>query len=326
MQQLVAFDLVQFRNRNDQMKVFSLKLLCGVCLVASLAVSEAHAAPLPGTYEITVGAKAVDGSAPPMVSYLATTGAPGQQWKWNGSKFTNLQSGSLLADKGNGAPTQNSTGDSFNLVTAGSGWQIVDARTGNYLGILNGALSFNKTQRSSWIFTKLGSELVSPDGVFSFGAACNGTDCPAAQSHVVVNNVTVANASGICLRAASGTSHPYMMDGYAEWSQWNPSSGAFVSVPAPGVACNSLPYSADGSTLSTPGTGTLVTGDGTWSLGTTMCSNAYQTLLNGVQTGGGCGTELLVANDGNMYTKDYGGNWWQWVNGGWTNLNTTTTP
>jgi hypothetical protein len=308
------------------MKLFPLKILASASLVTLLALSGAYAAPASGTYQITVGSKAVDGSAPPAVSYSATTGSTGQQWKWNGSKFTNVQSGALLADNGNGTATENSTGDAFNLLVAGAGWNIVDARTGNYLGILNGALSFNMNQKSSWIFTSVGTEFVTPDGVFSWGAACTGTDCPAAQYHVVVNNVSLPSASGICFRAVSGTSHPYMMDGYGEWSQWSPSAGAFVSTAAPGVACSSLPYSADGSTLSTPGTGTLMTAAGTWSLGTAMCANAYQTLLNGVQVGGGCGNELLVAKDGNMFTKDYYGNWWQWVNGGWTNLNTTTTP
>jgi hypothetical protein len=308
------------------MKVFSAKALFGTLFFVSLALSEAGAVPLPGTYQITGGANAVDGSAPPQVRLSPITGGPGQQWIWNGGKFTNVQSGALLADNGNGAPAENSTGDMFNLLRAGAGWNIVNARTGNYLGIANGSLSFNKVQKSSWTFTSVGSELVTPAGVFSFGAACTGTDCPAAQYHVVVNNVTLSNASGICFRAELGVTNPYIMDGYGEWSQWNPTAGTFVSAPAAGVPCGTLPYSADGSILSTPGTGMLVTAAGTWSLGTAMCSNAYQTLLNGVQVGGGCGTELLVAHDGNVYTKDYYGNWWQWINGGWTNLYTTTTP
>jgi hypothetical protein len=322
----VASEPLQFRNWNIKMKVFSLKILFGASFVALLAASGAHAAPVAGIYEITVKTNAVDGSAPPAVKFSPTTGAPGQQWKWDGAKFMNIQSGRLLADNGNGAPTQNSSGDTFKLLVAGSGWNIVDTRTGNYLGIVNGTLSFNMNQKSSWIFTSVPSEIITSDGTFSFGTACTGTDCPAAQYHVVVNNVSLPNASGICLRAAAGVRHPYLMDGYGEWSQWSPSAKAFVSVAAPGVPCSALPYSADGSTLSTPGSGTLVTAAGTWSLGTAMCGGAYQTLLNSSQAGGGCGDELLVAKDGNMFTKDAGGNWWEWINGGWTNLNTTTTP
>jgi hypothetical protein len=305
------------------MKVLSLKILLVAFFVSSLAFGGAYAAPASGVYQITVGTKAVDGSTPPAVLYSPITGASGQQWIWNGATIANVQSGALLADNGQGAATENSSGDTFKLLAAGSGWNIVDTRTGNYLGIYKGALSFNKTQKSSWIFTRVGPKLLTPDGVFSWGAACTGTDCPAAQYHVVANNVTLPN-SGICLRSISGK--VYLMDGYGEWSQWRPNVGAFVSASAPGAPCNSLPYSADGSTLTTPGAGALVTAAGTWSLGTAMCAAAYQTLLNGVQAGGGCGNELLVANDGNMYTRDASGHWWEWVKTGWTNLNTTTTP
>jgi hypothetical protein len=194
------------------MKLFSLKVLSAVSFVASLACGGAYAAPPAGTYQITVNIKAVDGSAPPAVSYSATTGSTGQQWVWNGSKFRNVQTGAVLADNGNGAPTENSTGDAFKLLAAGSGWNIVDARTGNYLGIFNGALSFN-------------------------------------------------------LNAA-----------------------------------------------------------GTWSLGTTTCFGSNAVLLNGSQAAGGCGKELLVDQGGNIFVADANGYWWEWVNGGWTSLNTMTTP
>jgi hypothetical protein len=166
--------------------------------------------------------------------------------------------------------------------------------------------------------------LATPDGMFSFGAQCTGTDCPTAEQHVVVNGTTLPNnVAGFCMRASAAA--PYLMDAYNEWYQWNGTTFATAAAPAGGT-CGTSPYSADGSTLSTPGSGTLVTALGTWSLGTTTCGSAYKTLLNGSQAGGGCGNELLVANDGNMYAADATGNWWEWVNGGWTNLNTTTTP
>ena len=299
------------------MGVLLRKVVFGALLSVFIALNGAQAAPLPGVYQITANAKAVDGSAPPTVRLSSITGAPGQQWIWNGSKFTNTQSGALLADNGNGLPTENSTGDAFTLLAAGSGWNIVNARTGNYLGIASGALSFSKIQKSAWIFTSVSQQLVTPDGVFSWGAACTGTDCPAAEYHAVINNVTLPDASGICFRMVAGA-HPYLMDAYGEWSQWSPSTRTFVSVSAPGFPCNSLPYSADGSNLTTPGTGTLVTADGTWSLGITMCWGAYQILLNGAPATDGCGKELLVANRGSMYALDANGNWWAWVNGGWT--------
>jgi hypothetical protein len=166
--------------------------------------------------------------------------------------------------------------------------------------------------------------LIAPDAAYSFGPACTGSDCPAAYSHVLRNNAVIPNAAGICLRVISGAA-PYLMDGYGEWSQWNPSTGAFAAVAAPGAPCNALPYSADGSSLSAPGVGTLTTAAGTWAIGTATCFGASTLLLNGVATGG-CGTLLLVAHDGNVYTKDGGGIWWQWNGKSWTSLNSTASP
>ena len=172
-----------------------------------------------------------------------------------------------------------------------------------------------------------GFALATPDGVFAFGAQCTGSDCPSAEQHVIVNNVTIPNnVAGICYRAASGSPDPYLMDAYGEWSQWQPGTSTFASSPAPaGGACAQSPYSLDGSTLTTTGSGTLVTAAGTWSLGTTTCSGSNAILLNGSQVGG-CGTKLLVDQDGNMFTADVSNNWWEWNGSGWNNLNTTTTP
>jgi Collagen triple helix repeat (20 copies) len=173
-----------------------------------------------------------------------------------------------------------------------------------------------------------GFALATPDGVFAFGAQCTGSDCPSAEQHVIVNNVTIPNnVAGICYRAASVSPDPYLMDAYGEWSQWKPGTSTFASSPAPaGGACAQSPYSLDGSTLTTIGTGTLVTAAGTWSLGTTTCFGSNAILLNGSQAGGGCGKKLLVDQDGNMFTADVNNNWWKWNGSGWNNLNTTTTP
>jgi len=144
---------------------------------------------------------------------------------------------------------------------------------------------------------------------------------------VIVNNVTIPNnVAGICYRAASGSPDPYLMDAYGEWSQWKPGTSTFANSSAPaGGACAQSPYSLDGSTLTTTGTGTLVTAAGTWSLDTTTCFGSNAILLNGSQVGG-CGTKLLVDQDGNMFTADVSNNWWEWNGSGWNNLNTTTTP
>jgi hypothetical protein len=185
-------------------------------------------------------------------------------------------------------------------------------------------------RRTAFLFALLAAgaagaqSLTTPDGVFSFGAHCNGTDCPAAHARVQRNGVTL-NASGICMTAteAGGT---YLMDGYRVWRRWSPGAGALIAAKPPLVPCNVLPYSPDGATLSTPGTGALITAAGSWSLGTTQCAGAYAILLNGTQAGGGCGKQLLVDQDGMVFTADATGNWWKWADGGWTNLHTTTKP
>jgi Collagen triple helix repeat (20 copies) len=173
-----------------------------------------------------------------------------------------------------------------------------------------------------------GFALATPDGVFAFGTQCTGSDCPPAEQHVIVNNVTIPNnVAGICYRVASGSPDPYLMDAYGEWSQWKPGTSTFASSPAPaGGTCAQSPYSLDGSMLTTIGTGTLVTASGTWSLGATTCFGSNAILLNGSQAGGGCGKKLLVDQDGNMFTADVNNNWWKWNGSGWNSLNTTTTP
>ena len=92
------------------MRGFLPKVLFGAGVFVSLALSDAHATPVPGTHEITVNTKTVDGCSSPKVALSSITGAPGQQWIWNGATFTNIQSGALLADNGSGAPTENSVG------------------------------------------------------------------------------------------------------------------------------------------------------------------------------------------------------------------------
>jgi Collagen triple helix repeat (20 copies) len=178
--------------------------------------------------------------------------------------------------------------------------------------------------------------VATPDGTFSFGAMCTGTDCPSVEAHVVANNVTVPNnVAGLCLRSFAGVTAPYLVDAYNEWYQWNGTTFASATAPSGALACPS-PYSPDGTSLSAPTTGTIVDPSGTWSFGATentgTCTAGYPVLLNGVQQDGGiaCGAKYLVANDGQLYMQNSQNNWYQWnpsANPPWfTNLNTTTTP
>ena len=97
--------------------------------------------------------------------------------------------------------------------------------------------------------------LATPDGMFSFGAQCTGTDCPAAEQHVVVNSTTLPkNVAGVCMKASGPA--PYLMDAFSEWYQWNGTTFASAAAPAGGT-CGTSPYSADGSSI-TPTSGSLI--------------------------------------------------------------------
>src|SRR5215469_1207992 len=122
--------------------------------------------------------------------------------------------------------------------------------------------------------------MVTADGVFTFGAACNGTDCPAAHYHLVSGTKTLPGISGICFRAIQGSAI-YAMDGYGVWSQWNATAKAFAPASPLSPDCAPLPYSRDGTILSAPGQGSIVTAAGTFSLDTATCFAANSLLLNG---------------------------------------------
>jgi Collagen triple helix repeat (20 copies) len=167
--------------------------------------------------------------------------------------------------------------------------------------------------------------IATPDGTFSFGAMCTGTDCPSVEAHVVANNITVPNnVAGLCLRSFAGVAAPYLVDAYNEWYQWNGTTFPAAAAPSGALTCSS-PYSSDNSTLSAPSTGSLINATGTWTWGQVCGSGIYAILLNGAVSGA-CGSEILIANDGTMYALNV--NWWQYnpSTSAWTNLNTTTTP
>ena len=90
------------------------------------------------------------------------------------------------------------------------------------------------------------------------------------------------------------------------------------------LAVDSPPaLSPDGSTLMPGGGGSLMTSAGTWTFSASTNSSGNLILLNGAWASDGSGTELEVANQGNLYADNAQGQWYEWVSGGWT---TTTAP
>jgi hypothetical protein len=84
--------------------------------------------------------------------------------------------------------------------------------------------------------------------------------------------------------------------------------------------------SPDGSSITPAGGGSLVNSAGTWTFSSSTNGGGNLILLNGVQAGGGSGTELLVANGGHMYALNLEGDWYKWSGSGWTGLSGTPVP
>src|SRR5580658_4622438 len=84
--------------------------------------------------------------------------------------------------------------------------------------------------------------------------------------------------------------------------------------------------SVDGSSISAPGTGSLVTSAGTWTFGTTPTNGGYFVLLNGAEPAGSVAAiEMIVGNDGNLYTVNNqvpSPHWCEWdaSTGAWIHL------
>jgi hypothetical protein len=102
--------------------------------------------------------------------------------------------------------------------------------------------------------------VATPDGTFSFGAMCTGTDCPNGEAHVVANNVTVPNnVAGLCLRSFAGVAAPYLVDASANWSQWNGTTFVTATAPAGALPCptstSTSPLTVVSSAASQPSSG-----------------------------------------------------------------------
>ncbi len=83
--------------------------------------------------------------------------------------------------------------------------------------------------------------------------------------------------------------------------------------------------SPDGTILTEPSTGTLMTSVGTWTFGPGEYPTEpgqYQIFLNGSSAGGGYAHEMEVANGGHLYVYNSvaptaTGSWWLWTGSGW---------
>ena len=80
----------------------------------------------------------------------------------------------------------------------------------------------------------------------------------------------------------------------------------------------------DGSILLAGGSGSLVTSAGTWTFSTSTNASGSLVLLNGASAASGSATKLEVANNGQLYADIAQGQWYEWVDGGWSGVASPT--
>jgi beta-glucanase (GH16 family) len=96
-----------------------------------------------------------------------------------------------------------------------------------------------------------------------------------------------------------------------------------LGVAPSGSTSQPASVSADGTALHAGAGGNLTTSAGTWTLSANTAPGGDVVLLNGQQATDGAATELIVENNGHMFADNAQGNWYEWVNGNWSQ---TTDP
>jgi hypothetical protein len=144
---------------------------------------------------------------------------------------------------------------------------------------------------------------------------------------ILLSGQSAANGAAVELEVANG-GNLYADNSYGQWWEWNgsgwisstnplPSSSPPPPPPAPPPPPPSS-ISPDGSTLFPGGSGSLMTGAGTWTFANTTANGGKLILLNGQSAANGAAVELEVANSGNLYADNSYGQWWKWNGSGWT--------
>ncbi len=150
--------------------------------------------------------------------------------------------------------------------------------------------------------------LLTAAGTWTFGTTANSNGYP-----IMLNGKSAAGGSG-SLMLVYNKGQLYVSNTSGAWYLWNGSGFTAVS----GDPRNAPKPSPDGTTLTAPSTGSLLTAAGTWTFGTTANANGYPILLNGKSASGGSASMMLVYNGGTMYVENTQNTWYQWTGSGWT--------
>jgi len=159
--------------------------------------------------------------------------------------------------------------------------------------------------------TGTGGQLASPDGT-TVPAATQIVDDSGAVWTIASNGAILRNG----VQAAWGwgtqilwkSSTIYVLGNDGNWWQWIGSGWDNVGPAVPGSAYVS---SSDGTIVPTTATQIVDNFGAVWTIG-----SSAEILRNGVQAGGGWGTQILWKS-GTIYVLGTDGNWWQWTGSEW---------
>ena len=156
--------------------------------------------------------------------------------------------------------------------------------------------------------------LTTSDGTWTFGAPY-----PyglAGNWYINLNGQSAAGGVGSEMVVANG-GMLYALGTDSNWYLWV--NGGWMRTSSPTLAARpAMPLtvpSPDGSVL----VGSLQTLAGTWTFGAAYpwAPGNWFINLNGQSAAGGIGSELVVANDGQVYALGTDDNWYVWQNGAW---------
>ena len=156
--------------------------------------------------------------------------------------------------------------------------------------------------------------LTTSDGTWTFGAPY--PYGPAGNWYINLNGQSAAGGVGSEMVVANG-GMLYALGTDSNWYLWV--NGGWMRTSSPTLAARpAMPLtvpSPDGSVL----VGSLQTLAGTWTFGAAYpwAPGNWYINLNGQSAAGGIGSELVVANDGQVYALGTDDNWYVWQNGAW---------
>lgn len=146
-------------------------------------------------------------------------------------------------------------------------------------------------------------------GTWTFGSATGSNG----DHFVLLNGATPPTPGAGTEMEVANHGNLYVENSSAQWYEWLNNGWAGTSNPTPPS------LSPDGTILLATQSGSLQANSGAWTFGQATGSNGdHFVLLNGATPPTpGAGTEMEVANGGNLYVENSSAQWYEWLNNGW---------